>query len=265
MATPNTTPSSTPAAPAPGAVSPAATPSPAPAGPAAPPSAPAAPDTPSAQPGAGAAPAPATPAPSSTPGAAPGAAPAGAPAAPSAGKDASVFGTPSPLDGVIEAAETVHVKDPYEKPMGYGGLEKETAAQRRAKGIAAAKATKDGLPTPPATPAAAAAATATPGAPGVAPATPPAPAEGAFLFAGKTYKSQADAENRLSTLEGKLRQSEDGVTRGHGLTKAWIDHSEKQDAIIKQLTAQLQGGTPPAEGVLLRQLPSHRRLPAQSS
>lgn len=128
--------------------------------------------------------------------------------------------------------------------MGFGGLERESAAQRQARKIAAKKAAKGGLAAPPATPAA----PAVPGAPGVAPATPPAPAEGAFLFAGKTYKNQVDAENRLSTLEGKLRQSEDGVRSGRDLAKAWIDHSGKQDAIIHQLTARLKGGSLPAEG-----------------
>jgi len=138
--------------------------------------------------------------------------------------------------------------------MGHGGLEKETAAQRQAKKKAATKASKDGLPTPPVgTPPAAPTAPAAPGTPNAAAiqavATPlPEGATGTFTFAGKQYKTQADAENRLSTLEGKLRASEEGVKSGYGLTKEWIAHSEKQDALIKQLTAQIKGGTPPAEG-----------------
>jgi len=160
------------------------------------------------------------------------------------GKEASVFGTPSPIDGVVEALETLEQIDPHAKEMGYGGLEKESAAQRRAKKAAAAKAAKAGLPPPPAT--------GQPPAPAVAPdGTPvaalPQATEGAFTFAGKQYKSQVDAENRLSTLEGKLRQSTERITGADNLTRAWISHSEKQDAIIRQLSARTEGG-PPAEG-----------------
>ena len=158
------------------------------------------------------------------------------------GTDASVFGAPSPLDGVIDTETALLApEDPFAKEMGSGGIEKESAAQRRAKKLKAAG--KDGLPPPPATPPV----PAVPGAPGEAPAVP---AAGTFAFAGKMYKDQAAAENRLSTLEGKLRQSTEQVGGANSLTGKWIAHAEKQEAIIKQLTAQIQGkgGTPPAEG-----------------
>jgi len=241
MSTPTTTPSS--------AAAPAATPAPAAGG--GPPSSSVPASTPAV-----ASPAPSPPGgappPTPQPGAAPspqpgaGAAPPSVPAkgagaaAGTGGKEASVFGAPSPIDGVVESLETLTREDPHAKEMGYGGLEKESAAQRRAKKAAAAKAAKEGLPTPPA-----AGQPPVEGQPPVA-ALPQA-TEGAFTFAGKQYKSQADAENRLSTLEGKLRQSTESFTGANSLTKAWISHSEKQDAIIRQLSARLEGG-PPAEG-----------------
>ncbi len=191
----------------------------------------------------------------SLPGGAP--SPAPAPAVPAkgagaaegtGGKEASVFGTPSPIDGVVESLETLTQEDPHAKEMGYGGLEKESAAQRRAKKAAAAKAAKAGLPTPPVV--------GQPPAPATVPAAAlPQATEGAFTFAGKQYKSQADAENRLSTLEGKLRQSTEHITGADGLTRAWITHSEKQDAIIRQLSARLEGG-PPAEGAAIPGAPA---------
>lgn len=193
---------------------------------------------------AGAPAAPATPAPAATPGAGPAIAPAGpAPSAPAGGKEDSVFGTPSTLEGAVESVDTLERVDPFAKEMGFGGVEKESAGQRRARRLAdkvkAAQVAKEGKP--PTTLQTAIKDVATP---------LPEGAEGAFTFAGKQYATQADAENRLSTLEGKLRESGKASEASFNLTKSWISHSERQEQVIRQLTSQLQGGgqVPPAEG-----------------
>ncbi len=211
---------------------------------------PAAPSTPSsspATPGAGSAPPDSAPgsgasesalgvgsAPGSTP--SPGGGGAGSdaggvalPANGDAGSDFPLLGGPSALPGLREPGKEVQIRPipiPEGPPTGHGGMELESAAQRMQRKLdeAAGK-----VPPPPADP--------------NAPADPTAPAGEPFQFMGKTYKTQADAENRMRTLESKLRQTSSEREQAIKVANQWRDFHEGENA---RASAAAPGGVAPS-------------------